>query len=68
MDISDLNNDTPLIITYGDLKQMLVDFQMDGLNADGCSCSLHLDEDEEIRSEISSGTITVGTKLKKQKK
>lgn len=66
--MNDITNDTPLIITYGDLKQMLVDFQMDGLNADGCSCSLHLDEDEEIRSEISSGTITVGTKLKRQKK
>lgn len=66
--MNDITNDTPLIITYGDLKQMLVDFQMDGLNADGCSCSLHLDEDEEIKNEINSGTITVGTKLKRQKK
>ena len=45
--MSKLSNDTLLSITYGDLKGMLVDFQMDGLNADGCSCSLHLDEDEK---------------------
>lgn len=51
--------DTLLSITYGDLRQMLVDFQMDGLNADGCSCSLHLDEDEEIQDEIQYGTIQI---------
>ena len=57
--MSKLSNDTLLSITYGDLKGMLVDFQMDGLNADGCSCSLHLDEDEEVQSEIQSGTIHI---------
>ena len=55
-------------IRIGSFGGCVIDFQMDGLNADGCSCSLHLDEDEEIKNGISSGTITVGTKLKRQKK
>lgn len=55
--MKELSNDTLLSITYGDLKEMLVEFQMDGLNADGCSCSLHLDE--EVQSEIQSGTIHI---------
>lgn len=57
--MKELSNDTLLSITYGDLKEMLVEFQMDGLNADGCSCSLHLDEDEEVQEEIQRGTIHV---------
>lgn len=38
---------------------MLVEFQTDGFNADGCSCSLRLDEDEEVQDEIQRGTIHV---------
>lgn len=55
-----MNGDTILKISYADLKQMLVDFQMDGLNADGCYCSLHLNEDEEIQYAIKNGTICIG--------
>lgn len=57
--MNELSNDTLLSITYGDLKEMLVEFQTDGFNADGCSCSLRLDEDEEVQDEIQRGTIHV---------
>lgn len=55
-----MNSDTILKISYADLKQMLVDFQMDGLNAEGCYCSLRLNEDEEIQYAIKNGTICIG--------
>lgn len=57
--MNELSNDTLLSITYGDLKEMLVEFQTDGFDADGCSCSLRLDEDEEVQNEIQRGTIHV---------
>ena len=47
------------IISYLDLKQMLDDFQDDGLNADGCSCSLHLDAEQEIKFDINNGAIKI---------
>lgn len=54
-----MNKDTILEIAYADLREMLDDFQSDGLNADGCSCALHLDEDEEIQYAINNGTIRI---------
>ena len=54
-----MNGDTILEISYADLKQMLIDFQTDGLTADGCYCSLRLDEDEEIQYAIKNGTIRI---------
>ena len=55
-----MNSDTILEISYADLKEMLDDFQSDGLNADGCGCALHLNEDEEIQYAIKNGTIRIG--------
>lgn len=57
-----MNNDTQLIITYGALKEMLDEFQTDGYNSDGCSCSIFLDADEEIQDAIKDGTIKVAKK------
>lgn len=54
-----LNDNTLLQISYIDLKQMLDDFQDDGLNADGCSCSLHLDAEQEIKFDINNGEIKI---------
>lgn len=54
-----MNSDTILEISYADLKSILLEFQMDGLNADGCGCALHLDEDEEIQYAIKNGTIHI---------
>ena len=54
-----MDSDTILEIAYADLKSMLAEFQMDGLNADGCSCALHLDEDEEIRYAIEQGIVNI---------
>ena len=54
-----MENNTKLIISYWDLKEMLLRFQMDGFNADGTICSLHLDEAEEIRDAIKDGYIQV---------
>lgn len=57
-----MDNNTPLIITYGTLKEMLDEFQTDGYNSDGCSCSIYLDADEEIQDAIKDGTIKVAKK------
>lgn len=57
-----MDNNTPLIITYGALKEMLDEFQTDGYNSDGCSCSIFLDADEEIQDAIKDGTIKVAEK------
>lgn len=57
-----MDNDTKLIISYGELKEMLTEFQMDGFNSDGCSCSMRLDEDEEIQDAIKRGLIQVTDK------
>ena len=54
-----MSSDTILEISYADLKSMLSDFQSDGLNADGCSCALHLDEDEEIQYAVKHGVIHI---------
>lgn len=54
-----MNGDTILEISYADLKEMLDDFQSDGLDADGCGCALRLDEDEEIQYAIKNGTIRI---------
>ena len=62
-----MDNNTPLIITYGTLKEMLDEFQTDGYNSDGCSCSIYLDADEEIQDAIKDGTIKVAKKKKKKK-
>ena len=57
-----MNSDTILEIAYADLKEMLLDFQIDGLHADGCSCSLQLDEDEEIQFAIKNNLIHIKEK------
>lgn len=54
-----MNGDTILEIAYSDLREMLIEFQTDGLNADGCSCALNLDEDEEIQYAVKYGVIRV---------
>lgn len=54
-----MDGDTKLVISYAELKDMLNEFQMDGINADGCTCGLHLDEDEEIAYGIKHGYIRV---------
>ena len=54
-----LNDNDVLQITYCDLKDMLNEFQNDGLSADGCTCGLHLDPEEEVHDGIKYGFITV---------
>ena len=54
-----MNDDTILEISYADLKIILADFQIDGLKADGCSCALQLDEDEEIQYAVKQGVIRI---------
>ena len=54
-----MNGDTILEISYADLKEMLLEFQMDGLNADGCDCALHLDEEDEIQLAVKRGIIHI---------
>ena len=62
-----MDNDTQLIITYGALKEMLDEFQTDGYNSDGCSCSIYLNADEEIQDAIKDGTIKVAKKGSRKK-
>jgi hypothetical protein len=54
-----MDGNTILEISYADLKEMLDDFQSDGLNADGCGCALHLNEDDEIQYAIKNGIIRI---------
>ena len=54
-----MNGDTILEISYADLKEMLLEFQTDGLNADGCGCALHLDEEDEIQLAVKQGIIHI---------
>ena len=54
-----MNGDTILEISYADLKEMLLEFQMDGLNADGCGCALRLDEEDEIQYAVKHGVICI---------
>lgn len=62
-----LSDDTLLSITYGELKSILGEMQYDGLQADGCSCSLHLDADTVIRDELQSGAACIIHKRTKAK-
>jgi GH35 family endo-1,4-beta-xylanase len=54
-----MDGNTILEISYADLKEMLNDFKSDGLNADGCGCALHLNEDDEIQYAIKNGIIRI---------
>lgn len=64
--ITVLNDDSLLSMTYGELKEILNQMQDDGLNADGCSCGLHLDADEVIRDELRCGAICIIHKREKK--
>lgn len=54
-----MEDKTFLLLTYGKLKDMLEEFQLDGLMADGQGCALRLDPRGEIIYEITHGTIEV---------
>ena len=54
-----MENKTVLLLSYGELKEMLDDFQFDGLWADGHGAALHLDPAREIRKKIKRGEIEV---------
>ena len=54
-----MDANTKLQLTYEELKEMIEEAQRDALNADGCSCGIHYDADEEIELEIKRGYIKV---------
>lgn len=54
-----MENKTLLLLSYGELKEMLDDFQIDGYNSDGQSCALYLDPESEIKDRINEGVINV---------
>ena len=52
-----MDQNTLLVISYGELKELLDAMQTDGLNADGCCYSLGATPEEEIEYGLKDGTI-----------
>ena len=57
--LKDINDNTRLVLTYADLKELLSSFQDDGLDADGCSGDLHLEPEKVISECIHTGEISI---------